>query len=110
MPGFEVYYEDNAPDRFIPTKCGRCRLTLREPIQTYSGNHFCKSCFDNTKEQSFPDRCVERDISKLVVGCGNKKYGCDWSGPLKYFEEKHEAKCPYVEVDYIYFYCFQYGR
>ncbi|KAL5011673.1 hypothetical protein ScPMuIL_010224 [Solemya velum] len=99
-------------------KCNQCRKILREPVQSFCGHRFCKSCIEsvvrnneivhcqtcieegNTDEnysilktdQMFPDNAVRREMAGMATCCMFP--GCTWKGTFKAFEH-HIHECIY---------------
>ena len=95
--------------------CPICLGFLQEPYLTACcGNHFCKECIDNVKENN--DKCplcqakpligvvnkhFKRKLNELKVYCTHKKEGCKWKGDYGKLNQhlatdKVRGECQYV--------------
>ncbi|XP_053380377.1 TNF receptor-associated factor 2-like isoform X2 [Mercenaria mercenaria] len=101
--------------------CNFCNAILREPVQSFCGHRFCKSCMEAnissgeqikctqcekedvesgdasiiSPDQIFPDNAIKREMSKLKVDCANAN--CKWSGSFRQYEE-HYHFCEFKKV------------
>ncbi|XP_070532241.1 TNF receptor-associated factor 2-like [Ptychodera flava] len=122
MPGYNTAILDEA-DRDEKFLCTSCRLILKDPLQSFCGHRFCRSCVhglsrllgryecptcsrDDSTEGSvfdidklFPDRAIYREMKDLRTRCTNR--GCEWQGIFRQYEA-HLESCWQVEVDCTY--------
>lgn len=97
MPGFRLNSSAELDDKYF---CRLCKFVLREPIQTSCGHLYCQSCcFRSTTEmhcvvdgtviredESFPDKCIKKEILRQRVGCTHQDKGCTWRGMICHLE------------------------
>lgn len=104
----------NGDEKFI---CNYCGNVLKDPVQSFCGHRFCRSCIlgvattggENRckqcvqegveddyslldENQMFPDNAVKREMASLQARCINP--GCGWKGQFKQYEE-HASTCPF---------------
>ncbi|RYE35690.1 MAG: hypothetical protein EOP48_30170, partial [Sphingobacteriales bacterium] len=94
--GIETFKDPNSiPRQFI---CAICTDVVEKPVETPDGNLFCQIDIETWLMRSskcpitrkplrkenlkVPSNVVLSLISDLVVYCGNKTCGCNWTGPL----------------------------
>ncbi|XP_077986333.1 TNF receptor-associated factor 2-like isoform X2 [Glandiceps talaboti] len=118
MPGYRKELFLTAPEfKFL---CTLCHLILKDPVQTYCGHRYCRSCIDEilsqpghhvcvecgeeygdepesliTTSQVFPDKAIQRELRLIKVRCIND--GCDWEGAFKDYED-HIIICDYEVI------------
>ncbi|XP_019852875.1 PREDICTED: TNF receptor-associated factor 2-like [Amphimedon queenslandica] len=96
---------ENNKDQLEKYECPKCEHILTDAVQTSCGHWLCHDCADGifqkmedtpycprtdcgeelTAEEGrpfFPDRFVRKEISRFVVACINRKFGCIWEGKL----------------------------
>ncbi|XP_074632134.1 TNF receptor-associated factor 3-like [Acropora palmata] len=90
--------------------CPICKTVFKEPWQTSCGHRFCKLCLESllretsmrcpvdghqiSQDESFRDKCCEREILDLRCRCQYHGKNCNWMGEFRNFEA-HEASCQY---------------
>ena len=114
MSGYELCHSDS---QTILKKyfCLSCLKLLKDPLQVSCGHCYCKACFNSyfenginffeckscnekvTKNNSFLDNFIKREILSLQVHCYNKEEGCNWKGEVKNLET-HNSECNYLKV------------
>ncbi|XP_027055627.1 TNF receptor-associated factor 3-like [Pocillopora damicornis] len=93
--------------------CPICKKVFDEPWQTSCGHRFCRHCLERllgqedprcpkdgesiSRQQSFRDKCCEREVLNLQCFCRLNKKGCDWKGELRHLKT-HEDSCQYGNV------------
>ncbi|XP_068710891.1 TNF receptor-associated factor 3-like [Montipora foliosa] len=101
----------NEPDERL--RCPICKTVFNEPWQTSCGHRFCKLCLESllsqknlqcpvdgtriSKDESFRDKCCEREILDLQCRCHYKDRNCDRKGEFRNFKA-HETSCQYGDV------------
>ncbi|XP_019626158.1 PREDICTED: TNF receptor-associated factor 2-like [Branchiostoma belcheri] len=91
MPGYPLeIFDIKVQDKYL---CSACRLALREPLQTYCGHRYCKSCLDEIFRYAFPDRAIKRDIGELPAKCRNAE-ACEWKGNIQKYDA-HQETCEF---------------
>ncbi|XP_068731492.1 TNF receptor-associated factor 3-like [Montipora capricornis] len=101
----------NNPDERLT--CPICKTVFNEPWQTSCGHRFCKLCLESlfrrtklrcpvdgnqiSQEESFHDKCCEREILDLQCSCQYKDRNCDWKGEFRNLKA-HETCCQYGDV------------
>ncbi|XP_077986432.1 TNF receptor-associated factor 2-like [Glandiceps talaboti] len=117
MPGYSKEIFLSAPE--VKFLCTSCHLILKDPVQTYCGHRYCRSCIDDmlsqpghhvcvecgeddddpesliTTSQIFPDKAIQRELRSVTVKCIND--GCDWEGHFKDYED-HVQVCDYEVI------------
>uniref|UniRef100_A0AAU6MWZ4 Tumor necrosis factor receptor-related factor 2 n=1 Tax=Argopecten purpuratus TaxID=228297 RepID=A0AAU6MWZ4_ARGPU len=103
-------------------RCNSCTKILRDPVQSFCGHRFCKSCIQGVirqgervqcqscinegagddddysilkEEQMFPDNGVRREMANKEVKCINP--GCSWTDVFKNYDH-HAAECEYRPI------------
>ncbi|XP_041063358.1 RING finger protein 151 [Carcharodon carcharias] len=105
--GYDIELFENAPDpEFI---CTICHGVLKNPVELGCQHVFCKSCIAKwlTEKQECPYcrkkvRSVARSvipmihnmISRLIMKCENRVYGCQETFPLEQYSN-HKAACEF---------------
>nr|QOS44540.1 tumor necrosis factor receptor TARF2 [Mimachlamys nobilis] len=104
-------------------RCNSCTKILRDPVQSFCGHRFCKSCIQEVirqgervqcqlcinegagddddysilkEEQMFPDNGVRREMANKEVKCINP--GCTWTDIFKNYDE-HARNCEFQSVE-----------
>ena len=98
--------------------CNYCGNILKDPVQSYCGHRFCRTCIQGlvssgdrvqclqclqegnadeeysfiNKDQIFPDMAVKREMSNIESKCINP--GCSWKGTFKQYEP-HFKECKF---------------
>ncbi|XP_062567709.1 TNF receptor-associated factor 2-like [Saccostrea cucullata] len=114
----EIFTNENFDRKFL---CNHCSLILRDPVQSYCGHRFCRSCMESIirsneqvrcqscieegtmdeeysilkMDQMFPDNAVRREMGAMPAKCINPK--CTWKGTFKQYEG-HMAECKFKPV------------
>ncbi|XP_060070058.1 TNF receptor-associated factor 2-like [Ylistrum balloti] len=100
-------------------RCNSCTRILRDPVQSFCGHRFCRSCINAViskgervqcqscisegagddddysilkEEQMFPDNGVRREMANKEVRCLNQ--GCKWTDVFKNYDH-HASECEY---------------
>jgi len=106
----DVKFVDRLDERLA---CPICKNVFNEPWQTSCGHRFCRNCLDPlirptclrcpldgetiVPDDSFRDRCCEREVLDLKCSCRYAERSCDWSGELRNLQA-HEENCKYGDV------------
>ncbi|XP_033725274.1 TNF receptor-associated factor 2-like isoform X2 [Pecten maximus] len=104
-------------------RCNSCTKILRDPVQSFCGHRFCRSCIQEVirqgervqcqscinegagddddysilkEEQMFPDNGVRREMANKEVTCINP--GCSWTGVFKNYND-HVRDCEYRTIE-----------
>ncbi|XP_068739885.1 TNF receptor-associated factor 3-like [Montipora capricornis] len=101
----------NDPDDRLT--CPICKTIFNEPWQTSCGHRFCKTCLESlfrqksllcpvdgkqiSQDESFHDKCCEREILDLRCSCQYRDRNCDWIGEFRNLRD-HEVSCLYGDV------------
>ncbi|KAL4219122.1 Tnf receptor-associated factor 2 [Mactra antiquata] len=116
----EIFKNSVIDEKYL---CNFCGLVLREPVQSFCGHRFCRSCIDShirtgnqirctqcekephdddesdfsiiTEDQIFPDNAIKREMGRLDIHCPYT--GCTWAGKFRLFEE-HLDICDFKPV------------
>ncbi|XP_056011331.1 TNF receptor-associated factor 2-like [Ostrea edulis] len=114
----EIFKSEKFDRKFL---CNHCSLILRDPVQSYCGHRFCRSCMESVirsneqvrcqscieegtldeeysilkMDQMFPDNAVRREMGAMHTKCINPK--CTWEGTFKQYEG-HMAECKFKPV------------
>lgn len=114
----EIFMGENFDRKFL---CNHCSLILRDPVQSYCGHRFCRSCMESIirsheqvrcqscieegtmdeeysilkMDQMFPDNAVRREMGAMAAKCINPN--CTWKGIFKQYEA-HVAECKFKQV------------
>ncbi|XP_027055610.1 TNF receptor-associated factor 3-like, partial [Pocillopora damicornis] len=105
MVDTDMKFVDRVDERL---NCPICKKVFDEPWQTTCGHRFCSDCLERllgqenprcpiegesiSRQQSFRDKCCEREVLNLRCFCRFNNKGCDWKGELRYLKA-HEDSC-----------------
>ncbi|XP_077861550.1 TNF receptor-associated factor 2-like [Saccoglossus kowalevskii] len=121
MVGFskDIFIQSLVEDKFL---CQLCEKVLCDPIQTYCGHRYCKTCFEDllrynesvycnackaegiddtvlTSQQIYPDRAIVRELNSQDVQCVN--VGCNWTGNFRDYHLNHIPTCEYEMIQCV---------
>ena len=104
----EDFAEDCQP-MIRELSCPLCKGILFIPVVDHCGHMYCKECYEkyyvpNRKCPVNPNEVltcseprvlegVQRIIETKIVKCRNRERGCQWTGPVKDFQEHQEKFC-----------------
>ena len=126
-PSVMVWYHlaevdwESLDNRYFCTHCG---FVLWNTLQTKCGHLYCANCLSKlyddvvgqyvchedrivlTREETFADQSIRREIANLIVHCTHAEKDCSWKGEWKSLDG-HLTCCEWVEIECIHRECGQ---